>query len=549
MKYPTISRIFFILVAFLLTVCLSAVDLRMVNSADAKSPSDPTIRYIESAGDGTFPCPKNNPCNFYSAYLYAPAGDIFIFKQGTYTVDDMGYPDPDSLHVVVDLDVKTLHLYGGWDGNPTLGVDAVIDPLAYQSVLYGESTNRVVRILGSANTSTLAGFLISGGYAENSLSPDCVARGASSPICGGGIYVHDASPSIHDNIITMNVAVNKADKEGVGGGIYVHGSPAVKIFDNNIIGNSANSTLGDGFGGGIALFACGDQTEVYDNVIQYNSAAQDPNMGWGAGALVDQGDSIQFNHNEVKLNNQDGLVSMIGSGMIVFDSTITMHDNQFTDNQPWSVIEISGSLVDFQRNYVRNPDAKVGLLISSGGNLGTTNVINNMFLHHDYANVLLLGHSTDYANVAFYFNTVAFNATGIADCGYVIEDYVTGLFSHGIVADQYYGFKNEGHVNGTILIGYHLMYDDYYPYGDDGVDEGFGYVYGYEGDPKFIDPVGGDYHIQLNSAARDLGPGKISITDDFDRQRRPNNTLGWSYPADLGADEYCLPRYFPFIRK
>jgi hypothetical protein len=126
---------------------------------------------------------------------------------------------------------------------------------------------------------------------------------------------------------------------------------------------------------------------------------------------------------------------------------------------------------------------------------------------------------------------------------------VTGLFSHGIVADQYYGFKNEGHVNGTILIGYHLMYDDYYPYGDDGVDEGFGYVYGYEGDPKFIDPVGGDYHIQLNSAARDLGPGKISITDDFDRQRRPNNTLGWSYPADLGADEYCLPRYFPFIRK
>jgi hypothetical protein len=538
---------YFIPVRLSILICILVFAISPASSVlavDRPSPAVTNKHYIEPDGDGAYPCYKNDPCNFNIPYLFSAIGDIFIFKEGTYTKADMGYSDPTLYHHVIDLDVKILHLYGGWDGNPALDVDPVINPSLYQTILNGEYANRVIRVSGSGNTSTIAGFLITAGYAENSINNHCTASGMSTGICGGGIYVDEASPSIHDNILSMNIAVNKADKQGAGGGIYAYNSNAVQIFDNDIIGNSANSTLGTGFGGGVYLFGCGDQTRVHDNVIRYNSAAQDPNLGWGAGIVIEQGDSVQFYNNQVKLNNQDGPPNMIGSGLMVFSSTLSIHDNQFTDNQPWSVVELYNSLVDFQGNYIKNPEAAVGLNIISGGTLGTTTVVNNMILHQDYANVRLEGSSTNYANVAFYFNTVAFNATGTADRGYVIGNYVTGLFSHGIVADQYYGFYNDGHINGTIDIGYYLMYDDTHEY------DSFGYVHSFSGNPLFVDPVNGDYHIQINSAAKDKGPGYVSVPVDFDHQRRPNaSTTGWTNPADLGADEYCLPRYFPFIKK
>lgn len=56
------------------------------------------------------------------------------------------------------------------------------------------------------------------------------------------------------------------------------------------------------------------------------------------------------------------------------------------------------------------------------------------------------------------------------------------------------------------------------------------------GDPAFISPESGNYHIGELSAARDAGVWSVSTTD-MDNQPRPNPDTGL---ADIGADEYWL---------
>jgi hypothetical protein len=54
------------------------------------------------------------------------------------------------------------------------------------------------------------------------------------------------------------------------------------------------------------------------------------------------------------------------------------------------------------------------------------------------------------------------------------------------------------------------------------------------GDPDFVDPAAGDYHLGPGSAALDAGLN-AGVMMDIDNQPRPYHA------PDLGADEYWLP--------
>jgi hypothetical protein len=57
------------------------------------------------------------------------------------------------------------------------------------------------------------------------------------------------------------------------------------------------------------------------------------------------------------------------------------------------------------------------------------------------------------------------------------------------------------------------------------------------GNPAFVDPESGDYHITEHSAAKDAGVAS-AVSSDIDNQPRPNPDTG---VPDLGADEhYCI---------
>jgi hypothetical protein len=73
------------------------------------------------------------------------------------------------------------------------------------------------------------------------------------------------------------------------------------------------------------------------------------------------------------------------------------------------------------------------------------------------------------------------------------------------------------------------------------------------GDPGFVSPVTGDYHLRFGSAAIDAGIN-AGVTTDIDGQIRPCRVYGGGFDQsfDLGADEYCPPStplqsYLPIV--
>jgi hypothetical protein len=520
------------------------------NESIRRSPGAPATFFIKPEDTTGASCAKSDPCDYYTARTNALSGDTLIFQAGTYNVINMGHPITPGELIAFNISVS---LYGGWDGDLTPGVDPVIDPQAHQTILDGQDSYRIMTLTGSSNNSAVEGFTMENGYAEDAHNTACYAGGAAgTPACGGAIYVENASPTIRKNKLINNVAINNGTNSGIGGGIYAYNSQGIKIRDNEIYFNYANGSAYTGFGGGIFIYTCGVEAEIRGNNFWYNQAAVGTFNGKGAAIAVENCVTIPIKDNYFYYNNQGGTTNITGSAIYLSNSFVDLLDNVFMYNVNGSVVYLINSRGTIQRNYLNNQDADYGLFIYRGVTDGWFYVYNNMILNHDHANVYLLGVSSSYARVQFTFNTIAFNGTGIYDSGVSIGDYVNGIFTHGIITNHYYGFKDVSVTGGTstISISYHLMYNDYYPYGDDGVFDGFPYTYGFTGDPLFVNVGSGDYHIQSGSPARDRGPGNPTILKDFDHQTRMYPPSGMTNAADLGADEYWpayLQLYMPII--
>ncbi len=539
---------------FILFIPLDAQAMDDVKPIDStigsarKSPSAPVTFYIKPEDTSTASCAKSDPCDFLTAWSSALSGDTFIFKKGTYTATNLGHTVTPATLLTLDI---TVYLYGGWDGNLSAGIPPVINPDANLTILDGQDSYRIVSVLGHTNMSVIDGFRMINGYANITLGSDAACESILSgglPVCGGAIYVESGSPIIRNNLFMGNVAVSESSRIGVGGAVYASGSTAIKILNNEFYSNAANTSNYKGIGGAVFLNVCGVESEISENYFWYNEAASAPYDGRGAAIALEDAESILISRNEFHEQNLTGLEWLEGTVIYAYDSSVDILDNIITDNLNGVVVMLNRTSSNIQRNYIINSDANRGLQITRG----SAWVANNIIADHAESNVYIWGLEGEPADVQFYFNTVAFNGSGTSDRGYRIGNYVNGYFSQGIVANQYYGFKDE-HTSGSISIDYHLMYNDYYPYGDDDgpggngftcidcLDDGTG-----NNNPNFVNPANGDYHIQSNSDAIDIGPGIVGLHRDIDGQYRPYPPSGLMYPADLGADEYW-PAYLQFF--
>jgi fibronectin-binding autotransporter adhesin len=320
---------------------------------------------------------------------------------------------------------------------------------------------------------------------------------------GGGVVIGYSSNS---TLVSNEVCSNKAD---AGGGVYVFYSPDARLTDNGIHGNMADDGSGGGAcflasngaaltgneicdnearydGGGIRLFGSGNAT-LAGNEVCCNSAA-----GNGGGIHLWSAISITLDANTV-ISNAAGY----GGGICISDTTSARLVNNVVADNRKALFPCAGGIGigDSTATLLHNTIARnwgFGGLEGSGvyvsvptSRASVVTLTNNILVSHT------VGISVTAGNTA------------------TLEGTLWGAGAWANITDT----MGNGQVStGTMNV---------------------------RGAPAFVNPDGGDYHIDFESAAIDVGVD-AGVDTDIDGEPRP---AGAGY--DLGADEYWCWVYLP----
>ena len=265
-----------------------------------------------------------------------------------------------------------------------------------------------------------------------------------------------------------------------GGGVYVIHARAT-ISNCQVFDNRSVESAGSSFGGGIYLEK--SASTLAGNVISANTSID-------GGGLYLFGSDATLDGNVVITNT-----AARGGGLSLDASSATLLNNIVADNRASSAgsgAYIGGSSPRLLHNtFARNDEGEgSGIYVTSSS------------YHHStvwLTNTILVDHSVGI--------TVALGSAA------TLEATLWGTATWANETDQ-------GGA-GVIITGTP--------------------AYNYWGDPAFVDPGNGDYHVDAHSAAIDRGV-KAGIAIDVDDNPRP---LGTGY--DIGADEFVPWIYLPVV--
>ncbi|HEY74696.1 MAG TPA: DUF1565 domain-containing protein [Thermoflexia bacterium] len=481
---------------------LGAVFLLLSTPAIAAS----ATRYVATTGeDSSNDCLDSGaPCaTIQRAVSQANAGDEIRVAQGVYT----------DLHViggitsVVRVD-RDLTIRGGY----TTTDWSVAHPLTQPTIIDAQGQGRGVVIIQDIST-TLEGLRITNGAAFRGAGVQASA-GAQVTISGcwvynnraerysGGIHVYSGSLTLTNSYIYSNTAgwdgggVNVSYSRGrlVGNSIYsntavLYNAGGVYLnYASHVIleDNHVYSNTASYFGGGVYLWTSNDVT-MTGNYIHGNAAGHS-----GGGVYLTHSGDVSLAGNHVYSNTAQG-----GGGVYVNQSSdVTMTNNLVVENRLTSpsgwgtALSLYGSSVRLLHGTIAH---------NTGGLGGGIAVENNSTLW--VTNTILVSHTVGI--------TVAAGSTA------TLEATLWGSGAWANIADT----GGDGTIVRTRDI---------------------------RGDPDFVDPDGGDYHIGDFSAAAGAGVD-AGVTTDIDGDPRP---IPAGTPPDLGADEIHQHRvYLPLVMK
>jgi uncharacterized repeat protein (TIGR01451 family) len=266
-----------------------------------------------------------------------------------------------------------------------------------------------------------------------------------------------------------------------GGGIYILNA-AARLLGNRIISNTASV-----YGGGI--FMINSSSTLEDNQILNNGAYIGAGMSINGGdgtlhqntisgnAAGDTGGGLHVEGADLTLtgNTFYSNTSNSGGGGVFAEerSQLTMTNNLVADNQPVGVL-VLGSTANMQHTTLARNGAYGISLTDQEGEYSTVNMTNTLLSGHTAAGVYVYAGNT--AN---------------------LEGTLWG-------SEDWSG-------DGTILTG----------------------TVNFWGDPDFVNPGSGDFHIGPDSAAIDHAV-YTEVSVDIDGDPRP-----YGASADIGADEYA----------
>ncbi|HFD39907.1 MAG TPA: DUF11 domain-containing protein, partial [Anaerolineae bacterium] len=489
-----------------------------------------TTRYVAPTGSDSGNCTTVVSACLTVQYAIdqAAEGDEIHVAAGTYT----GVHARDAITQVVYIS-KTVTLRGGYSTD-----FSAWDPAQYTTTLDAQGAGRVLYVTGNI-TPTVEGLHLTHG--------DAAGLGGTpwGHDAGGGVYVVTATAAISNCRIVNNTASR------YGGGLYLLNSPAT-LTGNRISGNTASGSYG--YGGGLSLYysdATLTNNQVVSNTAGYNGGGL--HLSYGAVTLTDnrisgntasnrggglylEGGPATLTNNRISGNTASGPYGY-GGGLYLSQSDATLTGNQ-----------ISGNTASYDGG---------GLYLSQSNATLTGNQISGNTASYDGGGLYLDQSDADLQN-----DIVADNMAGNGGGGLYVggsspvlrhltlarNDGNNGIYvtrsSHAVLADTilvshtvgiHVGSGSSANLQAT------LWGSDAWANGSDwsGAGDIVTGTINVQGDPGFVNPAAGDYHILPTSAAVDAGVD-AGVTTDIDGDARPA-----AFGYDIGADEIPGPALQP----
>lgn len=404
---------------------------------------------------------------------------------------------------------KTLTLRGGYPY--TL---SVANPISYPTTLDAQGQGRVLYV-SSGITVTVKDLQLTGG------------RTTSAGGEGGGVYVAGSTLTL------THVTITDCTTAYFGGALHAQNS-TLTILDSSVISNSTGNS-----GGGLALWT-NNIAHIDGTTFQENAVTGAGGNEGGGGLYVRDSGQLKLTHG-VFLSNTS---TWDGGGLYAYDAdadgdlNLTLDDNRFQGNESnWGAAALIRNVHDFDASNTHildnlglqtggSPDYAHSVFwlrdLTGAATLTNTLIANN---HIQDPNGYAPGVEVDNSTATFLHTTVA-NNTGGDGVGVRGENASVEL-TNSIIAHQTLGVEA---VSGAVSLNGVLWWNNTNP------SEGAGVSNAYTGDPAFIDPANGDYHIGSTSEAIDRGVD-AGVTTDIDGNLRPAGAA-----PDLGVDEYrtCL---------
>ncbi|MFZ6027681.1 MAG: right-handed parallel beta-helix repeat-containing protein [Chloroflexota bacterium] len=458
-----------------------------------------------AAPGGAGDCSQAAPCTLAAALATAAPGDRIYLSHGTYA---------GSGPAVVSL-AKSVSLYGGWDGAATGPI--LRDPAAYTTTLDGQGQRRVI-FVGSGLAVTLDGLHIVNGV---------------DTLWGAGLYAHGVELTIRDTEFYSNAvdAYDTANRYAYGGGAFVE-EGLLEIEGTTFRGNSSQA-VESGYGGGLAI--------SHTLAVTVSNCTFFENDAWHASGLYFLGDggagSLLLRASYFEKNGKGNSFGPVrggyGGAIEITQAQAQIVGNSFINNDTANeggAIEARYSSLTLARNVITgNRSYEAGAIFFMGcSSLAVTNnvIANNQTGSARSAAVVFLSSAAQASH-----NTIAANPGAY---GIYVFSYSTAAFTNTILAGHTLGISVTAPIvvslEGTLWgAGEWANATDWG--GSGTILTGTVNVWG---DPAFLNPAAGNFHLTAGSAAIDAGVDAASDTD-IDGDPRP---LPAGAAPDLGADEF-----------
>jgi hypothetical protein len=469
------------------------------------------VRYVATDGADSGDC--STPAGRCLAVQYAVdqawMGDEIRVASGVYTGVNSYGGQSQQVYISKSITVRGGYTTTNW---------ATADPEAYVTVLDAQRAGNVIFITGTISV-TVEWLHITGGDAyvvstyprgesggglASALVPTMTGRDQSLDFSyGGGIWVEGAAAVINSNWVYSNTAA-------YGGGVFLGAANA------DLIGNMITTNTAKLWGGGLSTYQC-PEVVLVGNLVVSNTALQGGGLLMSVISAALRGNLISANYGEIG-----------GGGLQIGAEQVTLDGNMIVGNSTGG--QGGGLSLGADNATLRNNVIADNRALIAGGGL--------VILDAGYADVS--AHD-------LLHNTVARNQAGdgsgilVVDWG---EDDVTVALTNTVLVSQTVGISvsagNTVTLQGT-LWGSGAWANGMDWGGDGSILTGTVNVWG---DPVFVDPAAGDYHIGPGSAAIDAGVD-AGVLVDMDGEFRP---AGRGY--DIGADEYAAGPtmlYLPLI--